>query len=48
MFLICHLISEDHVIKGSCVLLSCSPSQQFTILPGLVAIGTLVVVIQCS
>ena len=43
MALVCHVISEDHVIKGSYDFLGDSSSRQVTIQPSLVAIVTLTV-----
>ena len=43
MILVCHVILQDHVIKRSCDFMDRSPSRKVTILPSLVAIGTLVV-----
>ena len=39
MFLICHMISHNHMFKGFCEFKGGSPSQQVTTLPCLVAIG---------
>ena len=39
MILICHLISQDHVIKGSCGFMGGSPLWYVTTLLSLVAIG---------
>ena len=38
VILVCQVISEDHVIEGSCDFMSRSPSTKFTILPSLVDI----------
>ena len=43
MVLVCHVILQDHIIKGSCDFMGCSSSYQVTILQRLVAIATLVV-----
>ena len=43
MILVCHVILQDHVIERSCDFMDRSPSRKVTILPSLVAIGTLVV-----
>ena len=43
MVLACHVISKDHVIKGSYDFMGSSPSSWATILISLVAIGTMVV-----
>ena len=43
MFLVCHLTSQDYVIKRSCDLMGRSPLWQFTILQSLVSMATLVV-----
>ena len=43
MILVCQVISQYNVIKGSCDLIGRSPSRLVTILPSLVAIGTMVV-----
>ena len=40
MILLCHLISRDNVIKGSCEFIGRSSSRKVTFLPSLVAIGT--------
>ena len=42
MILVCHVILQDHVIKGTCGYRSWSPSRKVAILPCLVAIGTMV------
>ena len=42
MFLFCHMILQDHLIKGSCDFMIGSLSWQVTTLPSLVAIITLV------
>ena len=41
VILVCHVISQDHVIKGSCDFAGRSPTSY--ILPSLVALGTVVV-----
>ena len=38
-----HVISQDHIIKGSCDFIGRNPSRYVMILPSLVAIGTVVV-----
>ena len=38
-----YVILQDQVIKGSCDFMGRSPSKKVTILPSLVAIGTLLV-----
>ena len=43
MVLICHMISEDHVIEESCDFIGRISSRLFHILPSLVATGTVVV-----
>ena len=43
MVLVCHVISQDHEIKGSYDFMGNSLSKQVTILPSLVAKDTLVV-----
>ena len=45
MVLVCQVILQDHVIKGSCDLMAMGPLGKDIILPGLVAIGTVLVVI---
>ena len=42
MILLCYVILEDHVIKGSCDFMGRSPSTYLTILLSLVTLGTLV------
>ena len=42
MFLICHVIKQDHVIKGSCDDNDMSLSRKVTTQPSLVFIGTVV------
>ena len=37
------MVSQGHVIKGSCDFIGMSPSRYITILPSLVAMGTVVV-----
>ena len=44
MVIACLVISQDHVIKGSCAFIGSNPSRFVTALPSLVAIGTLVVI----
>ena len=39
MYLICHMILQDHMIKGSCDFMSGIASQKVTRLPCLVATG---------
>ena len=39
----CHVLSQDHVTKESSNIMSKSPQRLLTILPSLVAIGTLAV-----
>ena len=43
MVLVCHLISQNHVIKVSCDLIGRSPSREVIILPSLLTISILVV-----
>ena len=43
MVLACHVILQDHVIKGSCDFIGRSPSRKIIIQPSLTAIGTVVV-----
>ena len=43
MVLVCHVILQDHVIKGSCNFMGGNPSWQVIALPSLVAIAVLVV-----
>ena len=43
MTLVCHLVSQDHVIEGSCKFIGGRSSWYVTILPGLVAISIVVV-----
>ena len=43
MTLVCHVILEDHVIKGLCDLMGRSPSRLVNILQALMAIGTVIV-----
>ena len=43
MIWVCQVMSQDHVIKGSYDFVDMSPSRLVTILPSLMAIGTLVV-----
>ena len=47
MVLVCHVISQDHMVKGSCDFMGGSPSWYFTTLPSWVAIGIVVMEIQC-
>ena len=47
-YLICHLTSQSHVIEGPCNFLSRFSSWCVTTLPGLVAIGIVVVEINGS
>ena len=41
--LVCHVILQDHVVKGSCDFIGGSPSWYVTTLQSLVAIGIVVV-----
>ena len=41
MVLVCHVITEDHELKGSCDFMGDSPSTETTILSSVVAINTL-------
>ena len=43
MVLVCHVILEEHVIKGWSNIMGRGKSRQVTSLPSLVAIGTVVV-----
>ena len=43
MILVCHVILQNRVIKGSCEFMGKTPSRQVTILPSLLIIGTVVV-----
>ena len=43
MFLVSHLISQDHAIQGSCDFILGSPSLLVTNLPNLVAMDNMVV-----
>ena len=43
MILVCDVISQEHVIKGSFDFMSRSPSRQVIILPSFVTIGVAVV-----
>ena len=43
MILVCHVISQDHMIKRSCDCMGRSPLKQVTMLQSLVAIATLLV-----
>ena len=43
MVLVCYLISQDHVIKGSSNIMDRSPSRLVMILPNFVLIGIVVV-----
>ena len=43
MVLVSHVISQDHVVKGSCDFMGRSPSKKVTFLPSFVVTGTLVV-----
>ena len=47
MNLICHVISENHVIKGSCDYMGSWPIKVIHYTTSLVAIGTLEVEIEC-
>ena len=40
MVLVCHVISQDHVVKGSCDFMGRSPSNEVPFLPSFVVIGT--------
>ena len=42
IFLVCLVISQDRVIKGSCDYMGGSLSRKVTVLPSFVAIGTAV------
>ena len=42
-FLGCHVILQDHMIKGSSDIMGRSPSRYVTILPSLMVIATLLV-----
>ena len=44
MFLVCHVVSKDNVIKGSCNFMV---GRSFTILPTLVTIVIVVVEVGC-
>ena len=43
MVLVCHVILQDHVIKGCSNIMSVNPSWKIISLPSLVAIGSVVV-----
>ena len=43
MILVYYVISQEHMIKGSCDFIDRSPSRQVTILPSFAAIDTVVV-----
>ena len=43
MVLVCLVISQNHVIKGSCDFIGSNPLRYVTVLPSLVTIDTLVV-----
>ena len=43
MFLICHVILQDHVIQEPCYFRNMRPEREVTILSNLVAIDTVVV-----
>ena len=43
MFLVCHVIKQDHVIKELGKYNDRNPSEYVPLLPGLVVIGTVVV-----
>ena len=43
MVLVCLVISQNHVIEGSCFLIGGNPSRYVTVLPSFVTIGLLVV-----
>ena len=43
LFLVCHVISEDHLIKGSCDFIGGSPSSYVATLSSLMPIGIVVV-----
>ena len=47
MYLICHLISHDHLTEGSCRFMGGSSLQHDTILASLVTTRTAIVEIQC-
>ena len=42
MVLVCHVISQDHMVKGSCDFMGGSPLWYVTTLPSWVAIGIVV------
>ena len=46
MALVCHMILQDHVIKGPCNFMGRSTSKSVTILPTWMTIGTLIVGIE--
>ena len=43
MVLACHVMLQDHLIRGSCDFMGSNPSRRSTILPSLVVIATLLV-----
>ena len=43
MILVCHAISQDHMMKGLCDFIGKSPSTEIIILPNLLVIGTFLV-----
>ena len=47
LVLVCHVISQDHVIKGSCDFMERSSWSELTIPPSLLAIDALIVEIIC-
>ena len=48
MLLDCHVIAQDLVIKAFYVFMDRSPSVKVTTLPSFMAIGVVLVVIQCD
>ena len=44
MVLVCHVILQDHVIKGLSNFMGISQSKKLTMLPGFVAVNTVVLV----
>ena len=48
MFSFCHVRSHDHMMKGTCDLISRSPLPKAMILPGLVVAGVVEVEIQAT
>ena len=43
MFLICHVILQDHMAQEPCDVIDKNPEREVTILPNLVAMDTVVV-----